>query len=214
MKNDADLYIMERELLQKGYSLICGIDEAGCGPLAGPVYAAAVILDPANVIEGLNDSKKLSERKREELFGQIREKALAWSVASASEGEIDEINILQARLLAMRRAVSDLKLAPELALVDGNRDPSLGIETLCVVRGDAKSASVAAASVLAKVSRDRYMKELASKYPEYLFEVHKGYPTKMHIEKILQHGECPAHRKSFLKKIYAREKHEDADRRP
>ena len=199
------MYQFESEFAERGCVAICGIDEAGCGPLAGPVYAAAVILNPEDRIEGLDDSKKLSEKKRLLLYPQICARAKAFAIASASEQEIDEINILQARLLAMRRAVAALNITPDMALVDGNRDPEIpDVQTLCIVKGDSKSASVAAASILAKVARDEYMLRLAQQYPQYLFEVHKGYPTNKHIELILQHGPCPAHRKSFLKKIYAR----------
>ena len=204
MKETADLLLYERTLGEKGYCAICGVDEAGCGPLAGPVYAAAVILDPNNPIPGLNDSKKLTEKKREALFPEIMEKARAWAIASASEREIDEINILQARLLAMRRAVEQLQVTPDFAVVDGNRDPSLPVETLLLVKGDALSASVAAASILAKVTRDRVMLELDAQYPQYGFAKHKGYPTKDHMEAILEHGHCPAHRVTFLKKVYER----------
>jgi len=200
------MLLYERTLAEKGFAFICGVDEAGCGPLAGPVYAAAVILDPAKPIAGLNDSKKLTEKKREALFPEIQEKALAWAIASASEQEIDEINILQARLLAMRRAVEQLQVKPDCAIVDGNRDPNLPAETLLLVKGDALSASVAAASILAKVARDRVMLELDARYPVYGFAKHKGYPTKDHMEAILEHGHCPAHRVTFLKKVYERAK--------
>lgn len=180
---------------------VCGIDEAGRGPLAGPVCAAAVILDPNDRIEGVNDSKKLSEKKREELFDEITRRALGYAIAFASHAEIDEINILQATFLAMRRAFDGLSFRPDVAFVDGNRDPGLGCPTLCIVKGDAKSASVAAASILAKVTRDRYMKEMAVKYPAYGFEIHKGYPTKAHREAILLHGPCEIHRATFLRKL-------------
>ncbi len=199
------MYEFERELAARGFSAVCGIDEAGCGPLAGPVYAAAVILDPNDPIEGLNDSKKLTEKKREALFPQIQARARAWAIASAGEQEIDQLNILQARLLAMRRAVALLDVRPDHALVDGNRDPALpDIPTLLIVGGDGKSASIAAASILAKVARDRAMLELDKQYPQYLFTKHKGYPTKLHEEKLLEHGPCPAHRQTFLKKIWER----------
>lgn len=200
-----DLYELESHLRKNGYRRICGLDEAGCGPLAGPVYAAAVILDPADPIEGLNDSKKLSEKKRELLFPEIQRRALAWSVAFATAEEIDEINILQARLLAMRRAAEGLGLRPDFALIDGNRDPEIPeTESLCVVGGDGKSACIAAASILAKVSRDHVMLELAQAYPVYQFERHKGYPTALHMQRLLEYGPCPQHRRSFLKKINAR----------
>lgn len=199
------MYTAENNLREQGFVTVCGIDEAGCGPLAGPVYAAAVILNPNDPIEGLNDSKKLSEKKREALYPQIKERALAWAIASASAEEIDELNILQARLLAMRRAVEQLAIRPDHALVDGNRDPNIpDMPTLLIVGGDGKSASIAAASILAKVERDHAMLELDKQYPQYLFAKHKGYPTKLHVEKLLEHGACPAHRQSFLTKIWAR----------
>ena len=199
------MYTVENNLREQGFMTVCGIDEAGCGPLAGPVYAAAVILNPNDPIEGLNDSKKLSEKKREALYPQIKERALAWAIASASAEEIDELNILQARLLAMRRAVEQLSVRPDHALVDGNRDPGIpDMPTLLIVGGDGKSASIAAASILAKVERDHAMLELDKQYPQYLFAKHKGYPTKLHVEKLLEYGACPAHRQSFLTKIWAR----------
>lgn len=194
------MYEYETPCWAKGQT-VCGIDEAGRGPLAGPVCAAAVILDPNDRIEGVNDSKKLSEKKREELFDEITRRALGYAIAFASHAEIDEINILQATFLAMRRAFDGLSLRPDVAFVDGNRDPGLGCPTLCIVKGDAKSASVAAASILAKVTRDRYMKEMAVKYPAYGFEIHKGYPTKAHREAILLHGPCEIHRTTFLRKL-------------
>ncbi len=185
----------------------CGVDEAGRGPLAGDVYAAAVILDLQNPIEGLNDSKKLSPKKREALYEEIKEKAVAFHVATASVEEIDALNILQATFLAMNRAYAAMleqglpgELLPALALVDGNRDPGLPLATQTVVKGDGKSAAIAAASVLAKVSRDRYMLELAAQYPQYQFQRHKGYPTKLHYELLEKHGVSPVHRRSFLKK--------------
>ena len=185
--------------------LVCGIDEAGRGPLAGPVCAAAVILDPNYTIEGLNDSKKLSEKKRNLLFDQIKEHALSYCIAFSTEQEIDEINILQATFLAMNRAYAGLEKTPDAAFVDGNRDPGLPCgETTCIVKGDAKSASVAAASILAKVTRDRYMEMLDEQYPQYQFKVHKGYPTKKHVEALLEHGPSEVHRQTFLKKILTR----------
>ncbi len=185
--------------------VVCGIDEAGRGPLAGPVCAAAVILDPNYTIEGLNDSKKLTEKKRALLFEQIKAHALSYSIAFATEQEIDELNILQATFLAMNRAYAGLDKTPDAAFVDGNRDPGLPCDdTTCIVKGDAKSASVAAASILAKVTRDRYMEMLDAQYPQYLFKVHKGYPTKKHVEALLEHGPSEVHRKTFLKKILAR----------
>ena len=199
------MYTFETMLREKGCMAVCGIDEAGCGPLAGPVYAAAVILDPRDPIEGVDDSKKLSEKKREALYDQITRRARVWAVASASAEEIDQINILQARLLAMRRAVERLNTVPDYALVDGNRDPAIpDIPTLLIVGGDGKSASIGAASILAKVTRDRRMLELDAQYPQYQFARHKGYPTKLHVEKLLEYGPCPEHRQSFLKKIWER----------
>lgn len=199
------MYSFEEALLEKGFSAVCGVDEAGCGPLAGPVYAAAVILNPEDHIPGLNDSKKLSEKKRELLFPEIQNRALAWAIASASAEEIDQLNILQARLLAMRRAISALQVRPDYILVDGNRDPQPEeAPTLLIVKGDAKSASIAAASILAKVARDHFMLELDAQYPEYAFAKHKGYPTRLHEERILQYGLCPQHRKTFLKKLLSR----------
>ena len=194
-------YEYEHQLKEKGYELICGIDEAGRGPLAGPVFAAAVILPEGLEDLGINDSKKLSEKKRDLLFEQIREKAVAYSIASASEKEIDEVNILNATFLAMKRAVEGLSVRPQIALVDGNRKPGTGIEELTIVKGDAKSISIAAASILAKVSRDRYLTELDRQYPQYQFAKHKGYPTKLHYEMIKEHGISPVHRLSFLKNL-------------
>lgn len=181
---------------------VCGIDEAGRGPLAGPVCAAAVILDPRDVIDGLNDSKKLSEKKRETLFAEIQKRSVAWGVGWASPEEIDQINILNATFLAMNRAVKQMGCTPEIVLVDGNRDPGLGLDTRCIVGGDGKSASIAAASILAKVSRDRLMAELAAQYPQYSLEVHKGYPTKLHRELLLRYGPSPIHRRSFLRRLF------------
>lgn len=192
----------ENEALVEGYEIICGIDEAGRGPLAGPVCAACVVLPKGVVIEGVNDSKKLSEKKRDALFDVIKEKALDYGIAFASEKEIDEINILQATFLAMRRAVEKLeKVKPDFALIDGNKKPGLEIAERTVIKGDSKSANIAAASILAKVTRDRYMLEMAEKYPEYRFEKHKGYGTKLHYEMIEKYGICDIHRKSFLKKV-------------
>ena len=194
-------YEYENLLKEKGYKAVCGIDEAGRGPLAGPVFAAAVILPDDLGDLGINDSKKLSEKKRDALFDVIKEKAIAWSVASASEQEIDEINILNATFLAMKRAVEGLSVKPDIALVDGNRKPGTGIEEMTLVKGDSKSISIAAASILAKVSRDRYLLELDEKYPEYQFKKHKGYPTALHYEMIKEHGISPVHRLSFLKNL-------------
>ena len=186
---------------ERGYLSVCGIDEAGRGPLAGPVYAAAVILPDGLEIEGLNDSKKLTEKKREALFDVIKENALACSVGTASEREIDEINILQATFLAMKRAVEGLKIPADYALVDGNRMPPLGIPGETIIKGDAKSPSVAAASIIAKVSRDRFMYELDKKLPEYQFSKHKGYGTALHYEMIKKYGVSEYHRLSFLKNL-------------
>ncbi len=183
---------------------LCGIDEAGRGPLAGPVFAAAVILPKGLVIDGLNDSKKLSEKKREQLFDEITAHAVSYCIASASVEEIDEINILQATFLAMKRAVQGLSVRPDICLVDGNQNPQVGIHSRLVVKGDATSACIAAASILAKVSRDRYMLELAEQYPQYQLEKHKGYGTKLHCDLIYEYGVSDIHRKSFMKKILAR----------
>ena len=194
----------ENNAKAKGYKMICGVDEAGRGPLAGPVCAAAVILPDNHIIEGVNDSKKLSEKKRDMLFDVIKEEALAYSIAFATEKEIDEINILQATYLAMKRAVEGLDIKADYALIDGNRMPPLSIDGETVIKGDAKSASIAAASILAKVTRDRYMLELAEKYPEYQFEKHKGYGTKLHYEMLDKYGSSDIHRQSFLKTWYAK----------
>ena len=185
-----------------GLRLICGVDEAGRGPLAGPVCAAAVILPEHLQIPGLNDSKKLTDKKRRELFPVIQEQAVAYGIGLASEQEIDEINILQATFLAMRRALEQLTVRPEIALIDGNRETDFGLPVKTVVKGDSLSANIAAASVLAKVTRDNIMVELAQKYPEYGFEIHKGYGTKAHYEALRTYGPCPIHRKTFLKKFY------------
>lgn len=197
-----DWFKYENEAHAQGYNIVCGIDEAGRGPLAGPVCAAAVILPDGCEIEGINDSKKLTEKKREQLYDVIIEKALAYGIATADEKEIDEINILQATYLAMRRAFETLGIKPDMALVDGNRDPLLGIPTQTVVKGDAKSMSIAAASILAKVTRDRFMLEMDEKYPEYQFAKHKGYGTKLHYEKLGEFGPSEIHRMSFLKSFY------------
>ena len=185
-----------------GLRLICGLDEAGRGPLAGPVCAAAVILPEHLQIPGLNDSKKLTDKKRRELFPVIQEQAIAYGIGLASESEIDEINILQATFLAMRRALEQLTVRPEIALIDGNRETDFGLPVKTVVKGDSLSANIAAASILAKVTRDNLMMELAQKYPEYGFEIHKGYGTKAHYEALRTYGPCPIHRKTFLKKFY------------
>ena len=200
-----DWLFYENEAKAKGYTIICGVDEAGRGPLAGPVFAAAVILPEGHIIEGVNDSKKLSEKKREMLFDKIIEECVCYSIGTASEKEIDEINILQATYLAMKRAVDGLEIKPDYVLIDGNRMPPLDIPAETIVKGDGKSASIAAASIIAKVSRDRYMLQLAEKYPQYEFEKHKGYGTKLHYEKIAEHGISDIHRKSFLKKVIGNE---------
>ena len=194
-----DLWVYEREAFDAGIKLVCGVDEAGRGPLAGPVCAAAVILPPGLEIPGLNDSKKLTDKKRRELYDIIIEQAVSYGIAFASEQEIDEINILQATFLAMRRAVEQLGVQPELALVDGNRDPGLGIPTRTIVKGDGLSASIAAASILAKVTRDRWMEALDAKYPQYGFAVHKGYGTKRHYAALTEFGPCEEHRQTFLR---------------
>lgn len=196
-----DWLLYENEKYNEGYKIICGVDEAGRGPLAGPVYAAAVVLEKGQTIEGVNDSKKLSEKKRELLFDKIINECKDYSIGTASEKEIDELNILQATFLAMKRAVDGLSVKPDCALVDGNQIPNLNCDVTTVVKGDAKSESIAAASILAKVSRDRYMLEMAEKYPHYGFEKHKGYGTKLHYEMIEKYGICDIHRKTFLKKV-------------
>lgn len=196
-----DLWEIERSCFARGYTLVCGADEAGAGPLAGAVYAGAVILPAGLVIDGLNDSKQISEKRREALFDVIKEEAVAWAVASVDEREIDAVNILNARLKAMELAIRALDPAPDYALIDGNRDKGISIPHETVVKGDARSASIAAASILAKVSRDRYMLEMAARYPEYEFERHKGYPTRRHYELLRQYGPCPIHRRTFLKKL-------------
>lgn len=197
-----DMWEFEHKYAQKGYRAICGVDEAGRGPLAGPVYAAAVILPMDIEIPGLNDSKKLSDKKRRELFPIICEKAIAYGIAFADHSEIDEINILQATYLAMERAISKLNSNADFALIDGNRAKDFGLPLETVVGGDGRSASIAAASVLAKVTRDDYMLEMAATYPQYGFEVHKGYGTKAHYAALMEHGPCPIHRMTFLKKFY------------
>lgn len=192
----------EKEALAKGYKSVCGVDEAGRGPLAGPVCAAAVILPAGVIIDGVNDSKKLSEKKRESLFDVIREQALSYSIAYATVDEIEEINILNATMLAMRRAIDGLDIKADYAMIDGNKIPPIDIDAECIVKGDAKSMSIACASILAKVSRDRLLYKYAEEYPMYGFDKHKGYGTKVHREAILKYGPCPYHRKSFLKKLY------------
>ena len=197
-----DLWELENEIYAEGFQLLCGVDEAGRGPLAGPVFAAAVILPRGLVIEGLNDSKKLTEKKREALFEPICRAALAYGIASAGVEEIEELNILGATFLAMNRAIEQLSPRPELALIDGNRNSGIAFPSRCVIKGDARCADIAAASVLAKVSRDRTMLELAQRYPEYHFEQHKGYGTKLHYEALREYGPSPIHRPSFLKKMH------------
>ena len=201
-----DWLLYENEAREKGYVNICGVDEAGRGPLAGPVCAAAVILPEGCIIEGVNDSKKLTEKKREALFDVIIETAISCSIAFGTVEEIERDNILATTMNTMRRAVQGLSVKADYAMIDGNRLPKLDIPACTIVGGDAKSMSIAAASILAKVSRDRLMLQYAEKYPQYGFEKHKGYGTKLHVEKILEYGECPIHRPSFLKKIYEKNK--------
>ena len=177
--------------------LVCGVDEAGRGPLAGPVYAAAVILDPANPIEGLRDSKKLTEAKRDLLAVQIKSHALAWSIACCTETEIDQLNILQATMLAMRRAIEGLVIVPSLALIDGNRCPVMSVRAEAIVKGDSKVAAISAASILAKTARDAVCSQMHAQYPQYGFDQHKGYPTALHLERLQEHGVSPVHRKSY-----------------
>ena len=197
-----DMWQIEKSHFENGIKCICGVDEAGRGPLAGPVCAAAVILPPNIQIPGLDDSKKLTDKRRRELFPIIKEQALAYGIAFADHKEIDEINILQATYLAMQRAIDALSIKPELALIDGNRAKDFGIAVETVIKGDSLSASIAAASILAKVTRDDYMLEMAKAYPQYDFEVHKDYGTKLHYEKLEQYGPSPIHRMTFLKKLY------------
>lgn len=206
-----DDLIYEQQAHEQGFALVCGVDEAGAGPLMGPLYAAAVILPERFDLPGLNDSKKLTEKKREALFPLIQRQAVAWSVASVSAREIDETDILSARMRAMQLAIDGLSVRPELALIDGNRDhgrtAAIVTPHRCIVDGDALSASIAAASILAKVSRDRYVCDVLDKqYPEYQFARHKGYGTKLHYEMLDQYGVCPEHRISFLKSWFARKK--------
>ena len=204
-----DLWTYEREQWNSGAETVCGVDEAGAGPLMGPVYAAAVILPRELDIPGLNDSKKLTEKKREALYEIITAQAAAWSVARVEAAEIDKMDILNARMLAMQKALDGLPLRPDLALIDGNRDHgsryAIEIPHRLIVGGDGKSASIAAASILAKVSRDRYVStELDAKYPQYQFAKHKGYGTRLHYEMLDQYGPCPEHRRTFLKKWEAK----------
>lgn len=197
-----ELWELENEIYDSGVELICGVDEAGRGPLAGPVYAAAVILPRGLELEGLNDSKKLTEKRREKLFDTICAEALSYGVASADVEEIEQLNILNAAMLAMNRAIAKLSVKPALALIDGNRDSAIAMASRCIVKGDSKCADIAAASILAKVSRDRYMLQMAEKYPEYHFEKHKGYGTKLHYEALREYGPCEIHRPSFLRKMH------------
>lgn len=201
MAERPDLWQLESDLHAQGYGTLCGVDEAGAGPLAGRVYAAAVILPPGWDHPYLNDSKRVTPRRRDLLYEAITQEALAWSVAWAEPEEIDAINILQARMLAMERAIQGLSIPPDLALIDGNRSQGITAPNQTVVGGDGKSASIAAASILAKVSRDRHMVEMDGVYPQYGFAQHKGYPTKLHYQRLRQYGPCPIHRRSFLKKL-------------
>lgn len=200
--SEMDLWAIEDACKAEGYGCICGVDEAGRGPLAGPVCAAAVILPEHLALSGLNDSKKLSDKRRRELFPQIQEQAIAYGIGFASQEEIDEINILQATFLAMRRALEQLKIRPDLALIDGNRRTDFGVPCKTVIKGDSLSANIAAASILAKVSRDDWMLRAAEEYPGYCFEIHKGYGTKAHYAALEQLGPCAIHRKTFLRKFY------------
>lgn len=197
-----NMWEIEERYYAQGMRLVCGVDEAGRGPLAGPVCAAAVILPDHIEIPGLNDSKKLTDKKRRELFPVIKENAICYGIAVADEKEIDEINILQATFLAMERAIAQLEQRPEIVLVDGNRAKDFGVPVETVVRGDSLSASIAAASVLAKVTRDDYMLQMAQQYPEYDFDIHKGYGTKAHYAALQEFGPCPIHRMTFLRKFY------------
>ena len=200
--SDMTMWEIEEEAFAEGYTVICGVDEAGRGPLAGPVCAAAVILPRGHQIPGLNDSKKLTDKKRRELFPLIKEQAIAYGIGMASHEEIDEINILQATYLAMERAISQLEGKADMALIDGNRAKDFGMAVQTVVKGDSLSANIAAASVLAKVTRDDLMVEMAKEFPGYGFEVHKGYGTKAHYEALRNMGPCAIHRMTFLKKFY------------
>lgn len=199
----SELWNYEHICYDEGFEIVCGIDEAGRGPLAGPVCAAAVILPRDLEIEGLNDSKKLSDKRRRVLFDEITAQAVTYGIAFATEQEIDEINILQATFLAMRRALAQLSIQPSIALIDGNRETDFGLPARTIVKGDSLSANIAAASILAKVTRDDFMLEQAKLYPEYGFDIHKGYGTKAHYEALRKYGPCPIHRRTFLKKFYA-----------
>ena len=199
---EKNMWEIEDSLYEKGIVAICGVDEAGRGPLAGPVCAAAVILPKHLEIPGLDDSKKLSDKRRRELFPIIKEQAVAYGIGLASHREIDEINILQATFLAMQRALDQLHVKPDLALIDGNREKDFGLPVKTVVKGDSRSANIAAASILAKVTRDDFMEAMAVEFPQYGFEIHKGYGTKAHYEALRTYGACPIHRMTFLKKFY------------
>ena len=199
----SDLWNYEHICYDEGFEIVCGIDEAGRGPLAGPVCAAAVVLPRDLEIEGLNDSKKLSDKRRRALFDEIIAQAVTYGIAFATEQEIDEINLLQATFLAMRRALAQLSIQPSIALIDGNRETDFGLPVRTIVKGDSLSANIAAASILAKVTRDDFMLEQAKLYPEYGFDIHKGYGTKAHYEALRKYGPCPIHRRTFLKKFYA-----------
>ena len=200
--SNVDLWAIEHQCFDDGFGIVCGVDEAGRGPLAGPVCAAAVILPKDLVIPGLNDSKKLTDKKRRELYDLIVEQAVAYGIAFSDEKEIDEINILQATFRAMERAVAQLKITPDMVLIDGNREPVIDLPMKTVVKGDSLSASIAAASILAKVTRDRIMEQQDEVYPAYGFAVHKGYGTRRHYEALAEHGPSPIHRMTFLKKFY------------
>ena len=197
-----DLWSLENEIYDSGIKLLCGVDEAGRGPLAGPVCAAAVILPRNLEIKGLNDSKKLSEKQREELYSVICREAMSYGIAFAEVEEIERLNILEATFIAMNRAIEKLSVMPELALIDGNRTKGIKVPARAIVKGDGKCADIAAASILAKVTRDRYMLEMAEQYPQYHFEKHKGYGTKLHYEALREYGPSPIHRMSFLRKTH------------
>ena len=199
----SELWKFEHQCYDEGFEIVCGVDEAGRGPLAGPVCAAAVILPRDLEIEGLNDSKKLSDKRRRALFEQITAQAVSYGIAFATEQEIDEINILQATFLAMRRAMERLTVRPSIALIDGNRETDFGLPVRTIVKGDSLSANIAAASILAKVTRDDFMMQQAELYPQYGFDVHEGYGTCAHYDALRKYGPCPIHRRTFLKKLYA-----------
>ena len=199
----SELWKFEHQCYDEGFEIVCGVDEAGRGPLAGPVCAAAVILPRDLEIEGLNDSKKLSDKRRRALFEQITAQAVSYGIAFAPEQEIDDINILQATFLAMRRAMERLTVRPSIALIDGNRETDFGLPVRTIVKGDSLSANIAAASILAKVTRDDFMMQQAELYPQYGFDVHKGYGTCAHYDALRKYGPCPIHRRTFLKKLYA-----------